>query len=216
MDKKVVMTEQEGIDALMNILEGVQTKTAAPLVSVKKDAPAAPKETVYEHGMVIVKDGKKTTVGPKKSTGRKGGSAKEDKGREELKAIYTKTIADSPIYGPGHFIHSSEGVIVRMLEADYSIKVSKSKEKKYDPTEEDFEVEKDFSVRGKAKNTAPAIAKAILAALESPDTGVDFTLISAKASGIIVHYLDGEYTIKISKKRERVGFEAEKGAAYEG
>jgi hypothetical protein len=27
--------------------------------------------------------------------------------------------------------------------------------------------------------------------------------------------MGGEYTIKISKKRDRVGFEAEKGAAYE-
>jgi hypothetical protein len=208
--KKVLLNEEEGLEAILGILEGSKVKTGAPVQEIKKEVTPAPVGTVYEHGMAISVNGKKTTTGPKKATSKKGGAAKDDKGKDALKEIYTAVVAASY---KEHFNHSTEGLIIRQEEADYALKVSKSKEFKFDPTEEGFEVEKDFTVRGKAKNSAPGISKAILAALEASD--IKFTLISAKASGIILHMMGGEYTIKISKKRDRVGFEAEKGAAYE-
>lgn len=212
MEKR--LTVAEGMMELMAILGDAPVKANkevaakeevfTPVANVVK--VSAPVACVYENGHLIEINGKKTAVGPKKK-GKRGGVAKNDPGKDALKEVYVKAFECGNV-----FTHSTEGFIIRESEADYAIKVSKAKAPKYDPTEEDFAVEKDFAVRGKAKNSAPRIAKCLLTALEGSD--LKFELISARASGIIVHMNGGEYTIKIAKKRDRVGFEAEKAAAY--
>lgn len=217
MEKREVKSVADGMMEIMAIMGDAPTKSKAKRIAHQTGngelaAKAVEKvsETVYEHGSAIVIDGKKVAKGyvAKKKGGAKG--PKNDAGKDALRAVY-----EAPIkaIAPESFNHSSEGLVIRESEADYTFKISKAKENKYDPTAEDFEVDKDFTVRGKAKNSAPKYAKVILAALEKSE--IKFTLISARASGIILHMDGAEYTIKISKKRDRVGFEAEKGAAYE-
>lgn len=195
---------------------------AEPIIanrSIGKAIPAGAKEVVWENGQVVEVDGKKLATGykPKRTGG--GGSAKEDAGKDLLKAVYIPALKAHKTFGAKCFEHTSEGFIIRMEEADYSIKLTKSKEMKIDTAAEDFEVERDFSVRGKAKNTAPAIAQHLCSILETEiqnrKSEFNFKIVSARASGIVLHHTLGEYTIKISKKRDRVGFEGEKAAAYE-
>ena len=109
------------------------------------------------------------------------------------------------------FNHDTDYVLGRIDRAWIENKRGKA-EVTFDDDEE-FEVVKDFTVRGKVKNSAPGIAKAILAALDEEE-GFSYDLCVARASGITLQIAEGEYTIKISKKRERVGFEAEKASAY--
>ena len=186
---------------------------AAPKKAKEETAPKAKEApmVVYENGIAIQVNGKKTTTGPKRKGGKRG--SKNDKGRDKLKDIFIPALEGHATYGKETFEHSAEGFVIRMFEADYAIKVSKSKTSKFDINDEEFEVVKDFTVRGKVKNSAPGIAKAILAALDEEE-GFSYDLCVARASGITLQIAEGEYTIKISKKRERVGFEAEKASAY--
>lgn len=215
---KQTLSVVDGMMELMAILGEAELKSdvkETPKEEVKVEAPkkkeAPVEEVVYEHGMIIKRNGKSVTTGPKKG---RGGSraAKNDAGKIALKEVFEPALTGHAVYGAKAFQHSTEGLVIRMNESDYSVKITKAKTAKYDVEAADFEVEKDFSVRGKAKNSAPGIAKAILEALEASD--VEFTLAVAKASGIVLHLTQGEYTIKISKKRDRVGFEAEKGSVY--
>ena len=204
---KKVLTVAEGINELMAILgEAPVKEVAAPVVENKSivDEPVA---CTYENGHLVAVNGKSTAVGPKrKRVGSRG--PKNDPGKDLLKSIYTKEFETAS----NVFTHSTEGLVIREEESDYAVKVSKAKTPKFDPSDDDFEVEKDFTVRGKAKNSAPRIAKCLLGSLERSD--VKFELISARASGIVLHMDGNEYTIKIAKKRDRVGFEAEKAASY--
>lgn len=203
-------------------------KTVVTPKSVKKMSVAAPvaiapvekkntaPDVVYGHSGVISINGKKTHVGPKKKGRGGAGAAKNDPVKEMLKDLYIKVISESKAYGAETFSHSSEGYVIRMPEADYTVKVTKSKANKFE-LEEGEKAEIDFSIRGKVKNSAPGIARAIYLALENEiqNSNLEFKIVNAKASGVVIQGKAGEYTVKISKKRDRVGFEAEKGAAYE-
>jgi len=171
----------------------------------------------YEHGAVIEINGKSTVSGPKKKGKAGARGPKDDRGRDSIKDIFVPLLMGHAVLGKDAFHHSSEGLVIRMEEADYAIKVSRSKVFKIDATEEGFVAERDFSTRGKAKNSAAAIAKLLYTEFESEigNANFKFVVVSAKASGIMLQGPQGEYTVKISKKRARVGFEAEKGAAYE-
>lgn len=252
MSKVAKMTIAEGVAALMDIIGDAEIKVAdTPKTSSPKTSPTAKKvgpTIVYEGNSIIEVDGKKVTTGPRKRgrTGARGG--KDDAGKNILRPIYVTAVEEFAAEGVQKkvFQHSTEGMIVRLEEADYSIKITKSINPKFDAVE--VNAEADFSTRGKAKNSAGAIARKIYSAIaaaqeegkakeervegEAKEEGrgnltasatlkakansdFDFKIVNAKASGIVVQGALGEYTIKISKKRERVGFEAEKAVAFE-
>lgn len=236
MSKVAKMSVAEGIVALMDILDGAEFKTgevaAAPKTKAKTKAKTTKKATaekkvgptvVYEHGRAIEIDGEKVTTGPKKrgKTGARAG--KDDAGKNILRPIYEAAVEAFAAEGVKKpvFQHSTEGMVIRLEEADYAVKITKSVTAKFDAVDENADA--DFSTRGKAKNSAGAIAKKIYFAIvdaqmtenENGKSNFDFKIVNAKASGIVVQGALGEYTIKISKKRERVGFEAEKASAFE-
>lgn len=205
MSKRMEMSVEDGVEALLAIFDKA-TKPVVKQEPVKKAAPC--KEFTYQGGELIEIDGKKLATGKKKRGGARG--PKNDAGKDLLKEIFEPVIE---ILAKEYFTHSSEGLVARETEADYTFKVTKSKAPKYEALAEGEKMSKDFSVRGQAKNSAPKFAKAILAALEKSET--EMSIIEARCSGITLHMDKEEYTIKISKKRARVGFEAEKGAAYD-
>ena len=233
MSKVAKMSVAEGIVALMDIIGGAEYKTtevaATPKAKTTKKATVEKKvglTVVYEHGKAIEVDGKKIATGPKKR-GKTGARArKDDAGKNILRPVYEAAVeafasegAKKPV-----FQHSTEGMVIRLEEADYTVKVTKSVTAKFDAVEDNIDVSKaDFSTRGKAKNSAGAIARKIYFAIidaqivenENGKSDFDFKIVNAKASGIVVQGALGEYTIKISKKRDRVGFEAEKAVAFE-
>ena len=174
-------------------------------------------EFTYERGMLVAINGKPTATGSKKKGKAGARGPKDDRGRDSIKDIFVPLLMGHAVLGKDAFHHSAEGLVIRMEEADYAIKVSRSKEFKIDATEKGFVAERDFSTRGKAKNSAAAIAKLLFTEFESEigNANFNFVVVSAKASGIVLQGAQGEYTVKISKKRARVGFEAEKGAAYD-
>lgn len=214
------------VEIIMEIISKSRNKSSdkdATVTSSAKAAPAAKtaargevvgaaaakeesitKGATYMHGQVRPETPKKS-----KSTGKGRGSAAADVGRNKLKAFYTKLIQENAELGKEWFEHSTEGLVIRRPEADYALKIVKSKAVKFDPAEEGFELEKDFSVRGKAKNSAPGIANLIYCELENEIQNGNFKMkiVNVKASGIVVHFMGGEYTIKIAKKRDRVGFQ---------
>lgn len=149
---------------------------------------------------------------------RKGGGARKDEGREFLidfahEALSTP-LAKAKLAYTADFKHSKEGHVYRCDEADYGIRVSKSKEAKFDVSEEGFKPEVSYITRGKAKHSGGTIARLIVHAVEHTSADIDIVIAEAKASGVIVHFNGAEYTIKIAKKRERCGFEAERSDAY--
>lgn len=183
----------------------------------EEEEVVAEKGTLIERGMITAVDGKSLFTGSKKKG--KGGAKgpKADAARDAIKAIYTAAVTGHAVLGKGMFTHSTEGLIIRLEEADYAIKISRSNEPKIDATEKGFTPERDFSTRGKAKNSAAAIAKMLFTEFENQISNLEFgfAIVSAKASGIVLQGAAGEYTVKISKKRDRVGFEAERASSYE-
>ena len=147
---------------------------------------------------------------------RKGGSPRNDEGRAfvtafALEALST-TLAKAKLAYTSDFAHTKEGRVYRCDEADYGVRVSRSKEAKFDISEEDFEAEISYVTRGKAKHAGGTIARLLVTAADKTSGGV--VVAEAKASGVVVHFAGAEYTIKISKKRDRVGFEAERADAF--
>jgi hypothetical protein len=204
-EAKKELSMEEGIEALLAIFDKA-TKPVVKQEPVKKAAPV--KEFTYQGGELIEIDGKKLATGKKKRVGARG--PKNDAGKDALKEIFEPVVE---ILAKSVFTHSKEGLVARETEADYTFKVTKAKAPKYEALAEGETMSKDFSVRGKEKNSAPKFAKGILAALEKSEA--EMSIIEARCSGIVLHMDGDEFTIKISKKRARVGFEAERGEAYE-
>ena len=240
MKKVAKMSVAEGMVALMDILGNADVKTVEkPKTKAKVDKPAVVEKKVgptviYEGNRAIEVDGKKVTTGPKKKgkTGARAG--KDDAGKNLLRPVYVAAIEEFASEGAKKpvFQHSTEGMVVRLEEADYAVKITKSVTPKFDKVEVNIDAsDVDFTTRGKAKNSAGAIAKKIYFSIisaqmeenlsilldenEKAKSNFDFKIVNAKASGVVVQSSLGEYTIKISKKRDRVGFEAEKAVAFE-
>ena len=240
MKKVAKMSVAEGMVALMDILGNADVKTAEkPKAKAKVDKPAVVEKKVgptviYEGNRAIEVDGKKITTGPKKKgkTGARAG--KDDTGKNILRPIYVAAVEEFASEGAKKpvFQHSTEGMVVRLEEADYTVKITKSVTPKFDMAKVNIDTsDVDFSTRGKAKNSAGAIARKVYFAIitaqfsdqwttllsenENSKSNFDFKIVNAKASGVVVRGSLGEYTIKVSKKRDRVGFEAEKAVAFE-
>ena len=208
MNKKQVLTMEQGMEAIMNIIAeaGFKQEPIAPSSSQE--------ETVYDgYGHVIAKNGKKTTTGYKKGAKRVLNS-KDSQRRDLLDAaevILNRVAAFEGKVGR----NSVEGVIVRMADADYSVKCAGHAKPEFADREEGFVAEKNYITRGKAVNHAPAIAKALVAEIENEfsksniGNGKSVTLLEAKSSGIRFEIKNengvaAEYSYKITKKRARV------------
>ena len=208
MNNKQVLTMEQGMEAIMNIIAeaGFKQEPIAPSSSQE--------ETVYDgYGHVIAKNGKKTTTGYKKGAKRVL-NAKDTQRRDLLDAaevILNRVAAFEGKVGR----NSVEGVIVRMADADYSVKCAGHAKPEFADREEGFVAEKNYITRGKAVNHAPAIAKALVAEIENEfsksniGNGKSVTLLEAKSSGIRFEIKNEngvavEYSYKITKKRARV------------
>lgn len=210
MNNKQVLTMEQGMEAIMNILAeaGVKQEPIAPSSSQE--------ETVYDgYGHVIAKNGKKTTTGYKKGAKRVL-NAKDTQRRDLLDAaevILNRVAAFEGKVGR----NSVEGVVVRMADADYTVKCAGHAKPEFADREEGFVAEKNYLTRGKAVNHAPAIAKVLVAEIENEflktkignQNGFSITLLEAKASGIRFEIKNengvaAEYSYKITKKRARV------------
>ena len=208
MNNKQVLTMEQGMEAIMNILAeaGFKQEPIAPSSSQE--------ETVYDgYGHVIAKNGKKTTTGYKKGAKRVL-NAKDSQRKDLLDAaevILNRVAAFEGKVGR----NSVEGVIVRMADADYSVKCAGHAKPEFADREEGFVAEKNYITRGKAVNHAPAIAKVLVAEIENEfsksniGNGKSVTLLEAKSSGIRFEIKNengvaAEYSYKITKKRARV------------
>lgn len=208
MNNKQVLTMEQGMEAIMNIIAeaGFKQEPIAPSSSQE--------ETVYDgYGHVIAKNGKKTTTGYKKGAKRVL-NAKDSLRRDLLDAaevILNRVAAFEGKVGR----NSVEGVIVRMADADYAVKCAGHAKPEFADREEGFVAEKNYITRGKAVNHAPAIAKALVAEIENEfsksniGNGKSVTLLEAKSSGIRFEIKNengvaAEYSYKITKKRARV------------
>ena len=208
MNNKQVLTMEQGMEAIMNLIAeaGFKQEPIAPSSSQE--------ETVYDgYGHVIAKNGKKTTTGYKKGAKRVLNS-KDSLRRDLLDAaevILNRVAAFEGKIGR----NSVEGVIVRMADADYSVKCAGHAKPEFADREEGFVAEKNYITRGKAVNHAPAIAKALVAEIENEfsksniGNGKSVTLLEAKSSGIRFEIKNengvaAEYSYKITKKRARV------------
>ena len=208
MNNKQVLTMEQGMEAIMNILAeaGFKQEPIAPSSSQE--------ETVYDgYGHVIAKNGKKTTTGYKKGAKRVL-NAKDTQRRDLLDAaevILNRVAAFEGKVGR----NSVEGVVVRMADADYTVKCAGHAKPEFADREEGFVAEKNYLTRGKAVNHAPAIAKVLVAEIENEflksniGNGKSVTLLEAKASGIRFEIKNengtaAEYSYKITKKRARV------------
>ena len=208
MNNKQVLTMEQGMEAIMNIIAeaGFKQEPIAPSSSQE--------ETVYDgYGHVIAKNGKKTTTGYKKGAKRVLNS-KDTQRRDLLDAaevILNRVAAFEGKVGR----NSVEGVIVRMADADYAVKCAGHAKPEFADREEGFVAEKNYLTRGKAVNHAPAIAKALVAEIENEfsksniGNGKSVTLLEAKSSGIRFEIKNengvaAEYSYKITKKRARV------------
>ena len=208
MNNKQVLTMEQGMEAIMNIIAeaGFKQEPIAPSSSQE--------ETVYDgYGHVIAKNGKKTTTGYKKGAKRVLNS--KDSQRKDLldaaEVILNRVAAFEGKVGR----NSVEGVIVRMADADYSVKCAGHAKPEFADREEGFVAEKNYITRGKAVNHAPAIAKVLVAEIENEfsksniGNGKSVTLLEAKSSGIRFEIKNengvaAEYSYKITKKRARV------------
>lgn len=214
-NNKQVLTMEQGMEAIMNILAeaGFKQEPIAPS-STEKKKEISQEETVYDgYGHVIAKNGKKTTTGYKKGAKRVL-NAKDTQRRDLLDAaevILNRVAAFEGKVGR----NSVEGVIVRMADADYSVKCAGHAKPEFADREEGFVAEKNYLTRGKAVNHAPAIAKVLVAEIENEflktkiGNGKSITLLEAKSSGIRFEIKNengvaAEYSYKITKKRARV------------
>ena len=208
MNNKQVLTMEQGMEAIMNIIAeaGFKQEPIAPSSSQE--------ETVYDgYGHVIAKNGKKTTTGYKKGAKRVL-NAKDSQRKDLLDAaevILNRVAAFEGKVGR----NSVEGVIVRMADADYAVKCAGHAKPEFADREEGFVAEKNYITRGKAVNHAPAIAKVLVAEIENEfskskiGNGKSVTLLEAKSSGIRFEIKNengvaAEYSYKITKKRARV------------
>ena len=215
MNNKQVLTMEQGMEAIMNIIAeaGFKQEPIAPS-STEKKKEISQEETVYDgYGHVIAKNGKKTTTGYKKGAKRVL-NAKDTQRRDLLDAaevILNRVAAFEGKVGR----NSVEGVIVRMADADYSVKCAGHAKPEFADREEGFVAEKNYITRGKAVNHAPAIAKVLVAEIENEfsksniGNGKSVTLLEAKSSGIRFEIKNengvaAEYSYKITKKRARV------------
>lgn len=168
-------------------------------------------ETVYDgRGHVVSVNGKSTTTGYVK--GAKRVSRPSDILRKDMldaaEVIINRSVAFNGKVGR----NSVEGVVVRMADADYTVKSTLHAKSEFSDREANFVATKNFLTRGKAENHSPAIAKILISEIENEfsktlnenENRKPVTLLSATASVIRFEIGNQEFSYKITKKRTRV------------
>lgn len=210
MENKKVLSMEEGLAAIMAIIDGEETATP-----IKQEVEASTKETVYDgYGTAISVNGKPTVTGKKtRRTGRVA-TPRDNKRADLLDAV--EVILNRATAFKGKLgRNKQEGLVIRMEDADYTIKVQGHKECGFAPTVEGFKADRSFATRGKnVVNHSSGISKYLVSEIENqnlkPDSDSQVFLCEAKASGIRIQIqnLKGEEafecTIKITKKNARV------------
>lgn len=180
-------------------------------VNTKKKEEAT-KEVVYDgYGTIIEIDGVKTHNRNKRTRRTKG---KNDIIREVLMEECEAILQKISVFENKIFFSKKDGMIIRLSDADYSVKVMGHSKKEFDITSPEFKPTKSFVTRGKTINHSSLISKSLVdelglgegtgnIVLDKNKGETNVFLCEAKASGIRVNIEENEFTIKISKKRDR-------------
>lgn len=182
--KKELLTIEQGMERIAEIMGD------APVINKKE---IVGETVVIEHGAVVAVNGKSVVAGYKKGKRIVNRAAKSDL-IDAVEVLLSKHIT----FGKKMFKHRTEGIVIRMADADYTIKTTAHTRKDFENREEDFKPSISFATRGSATNHTGAIARYIFEKIE------DVEVLDAKASGIRVEYNKQEVTIKLVKKRARV------------
>ena len=158
-------------------------------------------------GNLISVNGESTATGYVQ--GRRGSTKAKDKVRGELLDGAEVILSRFSAFRGKTFRHKTEGLVLRLVDADYAIKVMGHSKTEY-TISEGFKPEKNFSTRGTSVNHSSLVAKILTSEIENQNlksiSGFENEILIclAKASGIRVQLGTEEYTIKISRKRARV------------
>lgn len=205
MNNKVDFDMDMAVEALMAIIE------REPKAKKIEAQPEGQMITYDGYGTVIEIDGVKTHTGKKKRVKRVR-NGKEIL-RDELNDACLSFLQNTVAFGGKVYTNTKDGIIIRMADADYTVKAGGHATCEFDIEAEDFRPVKSFTTRGSAVNHSSAIAKMLTDEIENQNPDGSFAnfgnenlkivVCSAKASGIRVQISGAEFTIKISKKRAR-------------
>lgn len=191
-----------------------------PVKSISSVAnPTTPVETIYDgRGHAVSINGKSTTTGYKK--GAKKISNPNSILRKDLLEASQVLIERTVAFAGKTGWNSVEGLVIRLSDADYTIKCGGHAKREFADREPNFIATKNYITRGKAENHSPAIAKILVAEIENEFSNsifkmknqnqVSVTLLAATASTIrfeIQNYetnSTSEFSFKITKKRTRI------------
>ena len=196
------------------------TVSTIPTIPTTSTSPTVPTcETIYDgRGHAVSINGKSTTTGYKKGA-RKISNPSSTLRKDLLEAsqvLIERTVAFAGKTG----WNSVEGLVIRLSDADYTIKCGGHAKREFADREPNFVATKNYITRGKAENHSPAIAKILVSEIENEfsnsifkmknENQVAVTLLSATASAIrfeIQNYETNstlEFSFKITKKRTRI------------
>lgn len=228
------ITMEQGIEAIMAIIDGEgngkkiggavaggahtqsskqpkqpkQPNLTTPTVAVKAD------EIVYDgYGHVLSVNSVSTHIGSKK---KRKSHRPSDLLRDDLVLATQVLLSRTKAFEGKIGYNKTEGIIIRLADADYTVKIGGHSKREFENREQNFIPTKSFITRGKAENHSPAIAKIIVAEFENQfpcasfggfTNGKPFTLLEAKASSIRFENGNSEFSFKITKKRARVVME---------
>ena len=206
INNKVDFDMDMAVDALMAIIE------REPKAKKIEAQPEGQMITYDGYGTVIEIDGVKTHTGKKKKRAKRVRNGKEIL-RDELNEACLSFLQNTVAFGGKVYTNTKDGIIIRMADADYTVKAGGHATCEFDIEAEDFRPVKSFATRGSAVNHSSAIAKMLTVEIENQNSDSSFAnfgnenlkivVCSAKASGIRVQISGAEFTIKISKKRAR-------------
>lgn len=203
------LTQEQMDKAIEDVLAIIGSKGTKIESTRAKEQPVGQMITYDGYGTVIEIDGVKTHKATKKKRARV--KTPKDGTREALNEAVEEFLKKTAAFEGKVYHNTKDGIVVRMADADYAVKASGHSTCEYDPTAEGFKASKSFATRGTAVNHASAIAKMITEQFEN-EFSKPFSefknenrilLCEAKASGIRVQINGNEFTVKISKKRER-------------
>lgn len=236
------VTIEQGINDIMAIIDGnggvkidkgdgvrggqntptISTISQNPTIPTTTTTPTFPKQEptpdniVYDgYGHKIYVNDKPVAVGSKKR--RTKTTILKDDLVLAAKSLFERSTAFKDKVG----FNKAEGIIIRLQDADYTVKLAGHAKRLFENREPDFVPAKSYITRGKAVNHAPAIAKLIANEFENQFPCASFggfefenqnlfTLLESKAAGVRFEIQNPEgtfeMTFKITKKRSRVVF----------
>lgn len=171
--------------------------------------PATPPEVVYENGRAISINGVPVAKGYKK--GAKRVSNAKDKLRADLMDSAMVVLNRVKAFEGKVFMSKTEGIVIKLTDADYTVKVTGHAKPEFADRDADFVPEKNYLTRGNGENHSSAIAKFLVSEIENENPILKIenqkpvTLLSAKSSTIRFEIEGaGEFSFRITRKRSRV------------